>query len=210
MALCSFAMASLPIWLTTVVQSPKQHRCHSPVLPGRLHREQTFLLMKMAFLCIARLKPWWLRLGIVHCCQTHLRDLDVPHQWMLVLTGSLWELLFAQTCAQMKSIQAVLNADGICFSKSYYICALRSPCAAFSAPCKSITCSGSLFSSSLTWVFFLPPVDLLKGRSEDLKPDHFLRKSPSLESLSKPPAMTFAGRMLSSSPSGLKPPSKLR
>ncbi|KAJ6657250.1 hypothetical protein lerEdw1_002617, partial [Lerista edwardsae] len=33
----------------------------------------------------------------------------------------------------------------------------------------------------------LPLADLLKGRSEDLKPDHFLRKSPSLESLSKPP-----------------------
>uniref|UniRef100_A0A8D0DN99 Sperm antigen with calponin homology and coiled-coil domains 1 n=1 Tax=Salvator merianae TaxID=96440 RepID=A0A8D0DN99_SALMN len=51
--------------------------------------------------------------------------------------------------------------------------------------------------------------DLLKGRSEDLKPDPFLRKSPSLESLSKPPSVTFAGRMLGSSHSGLKPPSKL-
>ncbi|XP_054857327.1 cytospin-B isoform X1 [Eublepharis macularius] len=55
----------------------------------------------------------------------------------------------------------------------------------------------------------LPLADLLKGRSEDLKPDHFLRKSPSLESLSKPPSMTFAGRMLNSTPSSLKPPSRL-
>ncbi|XP_077167941.1 cytospin-B isoform X2 [Paroedura picta] len=55
----------------------------------------------------------------------------------------------------------------------------------------------------------LPLADLLKGRSEDLKPDHFLRKSPSLESLSKPPSMTFAGRMLNATPSGLKPPSRL-
>ncbi|KAL8199013.1 UNVERIFIED_CONTAM: hypothetical protein K2H54_031744 [Gekko kuhli] len=52
-------------------------------------------------------------------------------------------------------------------------------------------------------------IDLLKGRSEDMKPDHFLRKSPSLESLSKPPSMTFAGRMLNSTPSSLKPPSRL-
>ncbi|CAI5794712.1 cytospin-B isoform X1 [Podarcis lilfordi] len=55
----------------------------------------------------------------------------------------------------------------------------------------------------------LPLADLLKGRSEDLKPDHFLRKSPSLESLSKPPSMSFSGRMLTSTHSGLKPPSKL-
>nr|XP_056721224.1 cytospin-B isoform X1 [Euleptes europaea] len=55
----------------------------------------------------------------------------------------------------------------------------------------------------------LPLADLLKGRSEDLKPEHFLRKSPSLESLSKPPTMTFAGRMLNSAPSSLKPPSRL-
>ncbi|XP_053131268.1 cytospin-B-like isoform X2 [Hemicordylus capensis] len=55
----------------------------------------------------------------------------------------------------------------------------------------------------------VPLADLLKGRAEDLKPDHFLRKSPSLESLSKPPSMTFAGRMMTSTPSSLKPPSKL-
>ncbi|XP_048375346.1 cytospin-B [Sphaerodactylus townsendi] len=55
----------------------------------------------------------------------------------------------------------------------------------------------------------LPLADLLKGRSEDLKPDHFLRKSPSLESLSKPPTMTFGGRMLNSTHGSLKPPSRL-
>ncbi|NXB55979.1 CYTSB protein, partial [Struthidea cinerea] len=54
----------------------------------------------------------------------------------------------------------------------------------------------------------LPLADLLKGRNEELKPDHYLRKSPSLESLSKPP-MAFSSRMLSSSPSCLKPQSKL-
>ncbi|XP_019347437.1 cytospin-B isoform X1 [Alligator mississippiensis] len=55
----------------------------------------------------------------------------------------------------------------------------------------------------------LPLADLLKGRSEDLKPDHYLRKSPSLESLSKPPSMAFNSRMLTSTPGGLKPQSKL-
>ncbi|NXD13212.1 CYTSB protein, partial [Nothocercus nigrocapillus] len=54
----------------------------------------------------------------------------------------------------------------------------------------------------------LPLADLLKGRNEELKPDHYLRKSPSLESLSKP-SMAFSSRMLASTPSGLKPPSKL-
>ncbi|NXI56242.1 CYTSB protein, partial [Chloroceryle aenea] len=54
----------------------------------------------------------------------------------------------------------------------------------------------------------LPLADLLKGRNEELKPDHYLRKSPSLESLSKPP-MAFSSRMLTSSPSSLKPQSKL-
>ncbi|NXN55343.1 CYTSB protein, partial [Rynchops niger] len=54
----------------------------------------------------------------------------------------------------------------------------------------------------------LPLADLLKGRNEDLKPDHYLRKSPSLESLSKPP-MAFSSRMLTSTPSSLKPQSKL-
>ncbi|NXX77378.1 CYTSB protein, partial [Urocolius indicus] len=54
----------------------------------------------------------------------------------------------------------------------------------------------------------LPLADLLKGRNEELKPDHYLRKSPSLESLSKPP-MAFSSRMLTSDPSSLKPQSKL-
>ncbi|XP_009671279.1 cytospin-B isoform X2 [Struthio camelus] len=54
----------------------------------------------------------------------------------------------------------------------------------------------------------LPLADLLKGRNEELKPDHYLRKSPSLESLSKPP-VAFSSRMLASTPSSLKPQSKL-
>ncbi|NWR84686.1 CYTSB protein, partial [Furnarius figulus] len=54
----------------------------------------------------------------------------------------------------------------------------------------------------------LPLADLLKGRNEELKPDHYLRKSPSLESLSKPP-LAFSSRMLTSTPSSLKPQSKL-
>uniref|UniRef100_A0A8B9CE63 Sperm antigen with calponin homology and coiled-coil domains 1 n=1 Tax=Anser brachyrhynchus TaxID=132585 RepID=A0A8B9CE63_9AVES len=54
----------------------------------------------------------------------------------------------------------------------------------------------------------LPLADLLKGRNEELKPDHYLRKSPSLESLSKPP-MAFSSRMLTSTSSSLKPQSKL-
>ncbi|KAM6048455.1 cytospin-B isoform 2-T3 [Theristicus caerulescens] len=54
----------------------------------------------------------------------------------------------------------------------------------------------------------LPLADLLKGRNDELKPDHYLRKSPSLESLSKPP-MAFSSRMLTSTPSSLKPQSKL-
>lgn len=52
--------------------------------------------------------------------------------------------------------------------------------------------------------------DLLKGRAEDLKPDHYLRKSPSLESLSRPPSLSFGStRLLSTSTGGLKPQSKL-
>ncbi|VTJ56871.1 Hypothetical predicted protein [Marmota monax] len=52
--------------------------------------------------------------------------------------------------------------------------------------------------------------DLLKGRAEDLKPDPYLRKSPSLESLSRPPSLGFGStRLLSASTGGLKPPSKL-
>ncbi|KAM6174809.1 cytospin-B isoform 2-T2 [Erethizon dorsatum] len=52
--------------------------------------------------------------------------------------------------------------------------------------------------------------DLLKGRTEDLKPDPYLRKSPSLESLSRPPALGFGStRLLSASTGGVRPPSKL-
>lgn len=69
--------------------------------------------------------------------------------------------------------------------------------------------SGGKAFSKHTDLLELPLGDLLKGRNEELKPDPFLRKSPSLESLSKPPTMTFAGRMFTSTPSGLKPPSKL-
>lgn len=53
--------------------------------------------------------------------------------------------------------------------------------------------------------------DLLKGRGEDLKQDPYLRKSPSLESLSRPPSLGFGNtRLLSTSTGGLKPQSKLR
>ncbi|XP_008268896.2 cytospin-B isoform X1 [Oryctolagus cuniculus] len=56
----------------------------------------------------------------------------------------------------------------------------------------------------------LPLSDLLKGRAEDLKPDPYLRKSPSLESLSRPPSLGFGStRLLSASTGGLKPQSKL-
>ncbi|KAM4844368.1 cytospin-B isoform 3-T3 [Thomomys bottae] len=56
----------------------------------------------------------------------------------------------------------------------------------------------------------LPLSDLLKGRAEDLKPDPYLRKSPSLESLSRPPSLGFGStRLLSTSTGGLRPPSKL-
>ncbi|KAM9596598.1 cytospin-B isoform 3-T3 [Trichechus inunguis] len=56
----------------------------------------------------------------------------------------------------------------------------------------------------------LPISDLLKGRAEDLKPDSYLRKSPSLESLSRPSSLGFGNaRLLSSSSRGLKPQSKL-
>ncbi|XP_012581822.1 PREDICTED: cytospin-B isoform X2 [Condylura cristata] len=56
----------------------------------------------------------------------------------------------------------------------------------------------------------LPLSDLLKGRTEDLKPDPYLRKSPSLESLSRPPSLGFGStRLLSASTGGLKPQSKL-
>ncbi|KAM7068612.1 cytospin-B isoform 5-T5 [Molossus nigricans] len=55
-----------------------------------------------------------------------------------------------------------------------------------------------------------PLSDLLKGRAEDLKPDPYLRKSPSLESLSRPPSLGFGStRLLSSSSGGLRPQSKL-
>ncbi|XP_044106199.1 cytospin-B-like [Neovison vison] len=56
----------------------------------------------------------------------------------------------------------------------------------------------------------LPLSDLLKGRGEDLKQDPYLRKSPSLESLSRPPSLGFGNtRLLSASTGGLKPQSKL-
>ncbi|XP_075417124.1 cytospin-B isoform X3 [Tenrec ecaudatus] len=56
----------------------------------------------------------------------------------------------------------------------------------------------------------LPFSDLLKGRAEDLKPDSYLRKSPSLESLSRPPSLGFGNaRLLSTSTRALKPQSKL-
>ncbi|XP_070245655.1 cytospin-B isoform X5 [Bos mutus] len=56
----------------------------------------------------------------------------------------------------------------------------------------------------------LPLSDLLKGRAEDLKPNPYLRKSPSLESLSRPPSLGFGGsRLLGTSPAGWKPQSKL-
>ncbi|XP_025134769.3 cytospin-B isoform X7 [Bubalus bubalis] len=56
----------------------------------------------------------------------------------------------------------------------------------------------------------LPLSDLLKGRAEDLKPNPYLRKSPSLESLSRPPSLGFGGsRLLGTSHGGWKPQSKL-
>ncbi|XP_075848360.1 cytospin-B isoform X2 [Microtus pennsylvanicus] len=52
----------------------------------------------------------------------------------------------------------------------------------------------------------LPLSDLLKGRAEDRKSDPYLRKSPSLESLSRPPSLGFGNtRLLSASTGGLKP-----
>ncbi|XP_066877827.1 cytospin-B isoform X3 [Kogia breviceps] len=56
----------------------------------------------------------------------------------------------------------------------------------------------------------LPLSDLLKGRAEDLRPDPYLRKSPSLESLSRPPSLGFGGsRLLSAPTGGWTPQSKL-
>ncbi|XP_007670738.2 cytospin-B isoform X1 [Ornithorhynchus anatinus] len=56
----------------------------------------------------------------------------------------------------------------------------------------------------------LPLTDILKGRNEDLKPDHYLRKSPSLESLSRPASLGFSNtRMLTPTLGGVKPQSKL-
>ncbi|XP_030717193.2 LOW QUALITY PROTEIN: cytospin-B [Globicephala melas] len=56
----------------------------------------------------------------------------------------------------------------------------------------------------------LPLSDLLKGRAEDLRPDPYLRKSPSLESLSRPPSLGFGGsRLLGAPTGGWKPQSKL-
>lgn len=66
-------------------------------------------------------------------------------------------------------------------------------------------------SSSRTSNHIVVPTDLLKGRAEDLKPNPYLRKSPSLESLSRPPSLAFGGsRLLGTSPGGWKPQSKLR
>ncbi|XP_026303959.1 cytospin-B [Piliocolobus tephrosceles] len=56
----------------------------------------------------------------------------------------------------------------------------------------------------------LPLSDILKGRTETLKPDPHLRKSPSLESLSRPPSLGFGDtRLLSASTRSWKPQSKL-
>ncbi|XP_063473806.1 cytospin-B isoform X17 [Symphalangus syndactylus] len=56
----------------------------------------------------------------------------------------------------------------------------------------------------------LPLSDMLKGRTETLKPDPHLRKSPSLESLSRPPSLGFGDtRLLSASTRAWKPQSKL-
>ncbi|EGW01298.1 Cytospin-B [Cricetulus griseus] len=53
---------------------------------------------------------------------------------------------------------------------------------------------------------FVIHTDLLKGRAEDRKSDPYLRKSPSLESLSRPPSLGFGNtRLLSASTGGLKP-----
>lgn len=69
----------------------------------------------------------------------------------------------------------------------------------------------SNFSSSGIHDYVIVHTDLLKGRAEDLKPDPYLRKSPSLESLSRPPSLGFGNtRLLSASTGGLKPQSKLR
>jgi hypothetical protein len=67
------------------------------------------------------------------------------------------------------------------------------------------------FPSSGIDDYVVAHTDLLKGRAEDLKPDPYLRKSPSLESLSRPSSLGFgSSRLLSTSSGGLKPPSKLR
>lgn len=82
----------------------------------------------------------------------------------------------------------------------------RSPRVWHGVPCVA---AGPFLPSG--WVTVALPADLLKGRAEDLKPDPFLRKSPSLESLGRPPPLGFGGsRLLSASPGGWKPQSKLR
>lgn len=59
--------------------------------------------------------------------------------------------------------------------------------------------------------YVVVPTDILKGRTETLKPDPHLRKSPSLESLSRPPSLGFGDtRLLSASTRAWKPQSKLR
>nr|XP_012593339.1 cytospin-B isoform X2 [Microcebus murinus] len=73
--------------------------------------------------------------------------------------------------------------------------------------------SARLASKGVTPRLDLPDLalsDLLQGRAEDLKPDPYLQKSPSLESLSRPPSLGFRNSgLLSSSARGLKPQSKL-
>ncbi|KAM5273267.1 cytospin-B isoform 2-T2 [Ctenodactylus gundi] len=77
-------------------------------------------------------------------------------------------------------------------------------------PSKGVTQRLDLPDLPLSVSHISPHTDLLKGRTEDLKPAPYLRKSPSLESLSRPPSLGFGTtRLLSTSTGGLKPPSKL-
>ncbi|XP_045425402.1 cytospin-B isoform X4 [Lemur catta] len=75
---------------------------------------------------------------------------------------------------------------------------------------KGVTQRLDLPELALSGDYVVVHTDLLKGRAEDLKPDPYLRKSPSLESLSRPPSLGFGNtRLLSASTGGLKPQSKL-
>ncbi|XP_030041666.1 cytospin-B [Microcaecilia unicolor] len=51
--------------------------------------------------------------------------------------------------------------------------------------------------------------DMLKRRAEELKPDYFLPKNPSLESLSKPLSLSFGTKMSALASSSFSPQSKL-